>query len=587
MLDTLIGAVLAADQDDAVAIVILTGAGRAFSAGADISRGTTEPSPRQVIARARRMGALFRALSESTKPLVAAVHGYALGGGCSLVMSCDLAVAADNAMFGYPELKAGLAATAVAPALVQQIGRKAAFELLSLCENVNAERALALGMINRVVPRDALLSEARRISEQLACFNHDALWMTKRTIQRAASLSPAAAVEMAGDASLVMRLHAQRGGSLPEHRARGGRAPVDAGGTIAAGAHDRRATSFVEKKEYEVMARTGLVLQGGGALGAFEYGALRRLYEEPAFSPDVISGVSIGAINAACLAGAKDDPRKTLELVWDRFIVRAPWFVPPEAQRFLSLFGSPSFFNARYDYMTCASWTCFYWTDPLRRLLQDVLDFDKLNNGPINLLVSATNVRTGDIEVFDNRTTKITAEHIVASGSLPPGFPMTSIGNECYWDGGLFNNTPLSPVIERLDPSPDVERRIYVINLFPNAGKVPANMLDVMDRMFEMIFSNKLVKNVQMTQMIDEFIQALDEIEASLPAKAKERVTKLPGYQRLRRYKAINNLIVIANEEPELVFGPFDFSRQTIAARMEAGYQAAARRLSGPAATAA
>ena len=214
LVDTLIGVVRAADLDDAVAVVILTGAGRAFSAGADISRGTTEPSPRQVIARARRMGALFRALSESTKPVVAAVHGYALGGGCSLVMSCDLVVAADNAVFGYPELKAGLAATAVAPALVQQIGRKAAFELLTLCENVNAERALALGMINRVVPRDDLLSEARRMSEQLAGWNHDALWMTKRTIQRAASMSSAEALEMAGDASLVMRLHAQRG-ALP------------------------------------------------------------------------------------------------------------------------------------------------------------------------------------------------------------------------------------------------------------------------------------------------------------------------------------------------------------------------------------
>ena len=213
LVDTLIGAVRAADVDDGVAVLILAGAGRAFSAGADISRTPDAPSSREVVARARRMGALFRALSESSKPVVAAVHGYALGGGCSLVMSCDLAVAADNAVFGYPELKAGLAATAVAPALVHQIGRKAAFELLTLCENVNAERALALGMINRVVPRDDLMSAARRMCEQLAAFNHDALWMTKRTIQRAASMSPLEALEMAGDASLVMRLHAQRGGS--------------------------------------------------------------------------------------------------------------------------------------------------------------------------------------------------------------------------------------------------------------------------------------------------------------------------------------------------------------------------------------
>ena len=115
-------------------------------------------------------------------------------------------------MFGYPELKAGLAATAVAPALVHLIGRKAAFELLTLCENVNAERALALGMINRMVARDDLMNEARRMSEQLSGFNHDALWMTKRTIQRAASMSPLEALDMASDASLVMRLHAQGDG---------------------------------------------------------------------------------------------------------------------------------------------------------------------------------------------------------------------------------------------------------------------------------------------------------------------------------------------------------------------------------------
>lgn len=209
LVDTLIGAVRAADQDDAVAVLILTGAGRAFSAGADI-RGTEEPTPRQVVRRARRMAELFLALSECAKPIVAAVRGYVLGGGCSLAMSCDLVVAADDAVFGYPELKAGLAATAVAPVLVQQIGRKAAFELLTLCENVNAERALALGMINRVVSGDDLLSEARRMSDQLAAWDHDALWMTKRTIQRAASMSPAEALEMAGDASLVMRLHAPR-----------------------------------------------------------------------------------------------------------------------------------------------------------------------------------------------------------------------------------------------------------------------------------------------------------------------------------------------------------------------------------------
>lgn len=209
LVDTLTAAIRAADTDDHIAVVIITGAGRAFSAGADIGRGAAAETPtaRQVVARSRRSGTLYRALLESTKPIIAAVHGYALGGGCNLVMSSDLAIAAENAIFGYPELKVGLAATAVTPTLVHQIGRKAAFELLTLCEHINAERALALGMINRIVPKDALLAEARRLAEQLASFNHDALWMTKRTIQRAAAMTPLEALDMAGDAALVMRLY--------------------------------------------------------------------------------------------------------------------------------------------------------------------------------------------------------------------------------------------------------------------------------------------------------------------------------------------------------------------------------------------
>ena len=103
---------------------------------------------------------LYRTLLELSKPIIAATHGYALGGGSNMAMSSDIVIAADNAVFGYPELKVGLVATAVIPPLVHQVSRKAAFELLTLCENINAERALALGMINRVGPADRLMDEA-------------------------------------------------------------------------------------------------------------------------------------------------------------------------------------------------------------------------------------------------------------------------------------------------------------------------------------------------------------------------------------------------------------------------------------------
>ena len=170
LVDTLTAAIRAADADDHVAVVIVTGAGRAFSAGADISRGRSASYPsadRGPLAPDQYAVSGAPGIHQADRHRRARVRA---GGGCNLVMSSDIAIAADNAVFGYPELKVGLAATAVAPTLVHQIGRKAAFELLTLCQNINAERALALGMINRIVPRDALMNEARRVAEQLAGF---------------------------------------------------------------------------------------------------------------------------------------------------------------------------------------------------------------------------------------------------------------------------------------------------------------------------------------------------------------------------------------------------------------------------------
>ena len=198
----------AAENDGGIAVVILAGAGRAFSAGADISKSpdAPAPSPREVVAASNRSLRLYKQMAEMNTPIIAQVHGYALGGGCSLAVCSDLVVAADSAVFGYPEVKVGLAATTVSPPLVHQIGRKAAFELLTLCENVSAERALELGMINRVVSSDALSERAMAMAEQLAGFDRDALWMTKQTIRRSADLPLGAALDMARDGGLGMKI---------------------------------------------------------------------------------------------------------------------------------------------------------------------------------------------------------------------------------------------------------------------------------------------------------------------------------------------------------------------------------------------
>ncbi|MBQ0721466.1 MAG: enoyl-CoA hydratase/isomerase family protein [Gammaproteobacteria bacterium] len=198
-----------ADDDQGVAVIVITGEGRAFSAGADLSDWDADnPAPaREVAAGLTRVMGFYGQLVAMNTPLIAAVQGYVLGGGCNLAISCDLVVAGQSAIFGYPEVRLGLAATGVTPTLVHQIGRKAAFELLTLCDNIDAEKALALGMINRIVADDQVLSEATKMAEQLASFNADALWLTKQTLRRAADLPLGKAIELGLDMGFTAKMY--------------------------------------------------------------------------------------------------------------------------------------------------------------------------------------------------------------------------------------------------------------------------------------------------------------------------------------------------------------------------------------------
>ncbi|CEK09749.1 patatin-like phospholipase family protein [Legionella hackeliae] len=321
------------------------------------------------------------------------------------------------------------------------------------------------------------------------------------------------------------------------------------------------------------MKQTGIVLQGGGALGAYELGVLKRLYEHIEFSPNIVAGVSIGAINAVTLIGAKGDPIKTLEAIWEELTVFSIPF-SEAMESYLSLWGNASFFNLRTDFWTLPYWTSFYFTQPLQTLLLKYVDFKKVNNSPIHLILTATDIETGDVITFENKgknRTEITPLHVLASGSLPPGFPMTTIGTKNYWDGGLFENTPLSPVLERLNPNPQVEKEIIVVNLFPSSGKIPTNMVEVFDRVFEIIFANKIRFNLELTEKVNDYIEVINAIEEIVPANSP--IKKLPGYKRLINYKYIQNIIYIENIDPENVTASFDFSRKSIQKRIEAGYR--------------
>ena len=197
--------------------------------------------------------------------------------------------------------------------------------------------------------------------------------------------------------------------------------------------------------------KTAIAFQGGGALGAYSLGVLRYLYEsEPGFRPSYVSGVSIGAFTAAILASAPEQPLHRLEQFWAELSIADLPFVPRWLEGNLSAFGNPAFYRPRMDYFDFANWTSYYDLSPIRATLERYVDLGRIARGEVKLAVTATDIASGEVVSFSNTDASkpLTLEHVIASGSLPPGFPPTVIENRAYWDGGLFSNTPLSALFD-------------------------------------------------------------------------------------------------------------------------------------------
>ena len=203
----LLDALRAAEADESVRCVVLTGAGQGFCAGADLSefKDLAPDRQSQVEARAELTMQLHLAFPKLAKPVVTAINGAAMGGGAGLAIAGDLAVMAEDAALGYPETKHGIVAAIVMANLVRQAGRKAAFELVALGEPVSATRALALGLVNRVVPRAQLMEEALALARKLAAVSPHAMQLTKRLFHEAADLPLAQALERGREANKSMR----------------------------------------------------------------------------------------------------------------------------------------------------------------------------------------------------------------------------------------------------------------------------------------------------------------------------------------------------------------------------------------------
>ncbi len=201
----LLEALRATDEDEGVRAIVLTGAGPAFCAGADLAEFKGLADPKAAEARAELTMSLHLIFSKLVKPVVTAINGSAMGGGAGLALAGDLAVMGEGAKLGYPEAKHGIVAAIVMANLVRQVGRKSAFELVALAEPIGAARALELGMVNRVVPDARLLDEAVALAERLAAMHPPAMAMTKRLFHEVADLPLEAALEKGRDANKRMR----------------------------------------------------------------------------------------------------------------------------------------------------------------------------------------------------------------------------------------------------------------------------------------------------------------------------------------------------------------------------------------------
>ncbi|MBP0614618.1 patatin-like phospholipase family protein [Jiella mangrovi] len=273
-----------------------------------------------------------------------------------------------------------------------------------------------------------------------------------------------------------------------------------------------------------------LVFQGGGALGSYQGGVFEAM-EGRGARPDWVAGISIGAINAALVAGNKPGERtQALRTFWDR-VSSSITFGPPLPGLFLrtafneasaastAMYGVPGFFVPRLppSYLLPdrnPGDVSYYDTTPLRATLEELVDFDLLNGGETRVSLGAVNVATGNFRYFDSRETRIGPEHVMASGALPPGFPPVEIEGEWYWDGGLVSNTPLQYVLER-DHHHDM--CIFQVDLFSARGPVPTTLFDIAEREKDIRFSSRTRLNTDMMKEQRQLKRALYRLLRKLP----------------------------------------------------------------------
>lgn len=273
-----------------------------------------------------------------------------------------------------------------------------------------------------------------------------------------------------------------------------------------------------------------LVLQGGGALGAYQAGAYEGI-ANAGVELDWIAGVSIGAINSALIAG---NPAGRRVAALREFWTRVSQFTPPPLPVGLEMmrpmmnsmstaaamaFGVPGFFVPRklppaFAPEGSIEALSYYDTEPLRATLLDLVDFDLINSRKTRLSLGAVNLRSGNSVYFDNFSSRIGPEHVMASGALPPGFPPVEIDGELYWDGGIVSNSPLTYVT---DENRGNSSLIMQVDVFSAAGALPKDLQQASERVKDIQYASKTRFNVDHVRQFQSLRTSLARVLDKLP----------------------------------------------------------------------
>ena len=307
----------------------------------------------------------------------------------------------------------------------------------------------------------------------------------------------------------------------------------------AAGGDDRRLAGLAGPKAEKAIS---LALQGGGAHGAFTWGVLDRLIEDGRLAFEAMSGASAGAMNAVVMSdgwveGGPDGARSQLESFWRHVSLDGGLSGPQRRifDVFLDMW-SPVASSAMFDFWRGAiSPTTANPLDinPLRDVIRDLVDFDRLRGAPVKLFISATSVWTGKGRIFE--TGELRADHVLASACLPTIFRAVEIDGEPFWDGGYMGNPALYPLFYG-----PITEDVLLVQINPvERRETPTDMRAIQSRLTEITFNGALLRELR---MVDFVTRLVDEGKLDRGRYKRLNMHRIDGGEALAGFMAASRL---------------------------------------------